>query len=198
MDGGQFRVPQRTSRGTVSRPEPARRPAEKPQPEPEKPAEPTSARVASTPRQPGADSRTVAPSKPPIRLIAAIIGVILLLAGGLFAWSEIKGAAPNIDTSRYQAVFLLNGDIYFGKLEPAGIAYMKLTNIYYIQSPTAGSTDEQEQETTTDQNNIKLIKLGEEIYGPEDTMTISRDHIMFYENLKSDGKVSQAIEKAKQ
>lgn len=199
MDGGQFRVPQRTSRGTVSRPEPARRPAEKPQPEPEKPAEPTPARVAPAPRQARADSPTSPAPKRPLRFVAVIIGVVLLVVGGLFAWSTLKGAAaPGIDTSKYQAVFLVNGDIYFGKLEPAGGDYMKLTNIYYIQSPTTQLTDKETQQASTDQNNVKLIKLGEEIYGPEDAMIISRDQIMLYENLKPNSKVAQAIEKSKQ
>ena len=40
-------------------------------------------------------------------------------------------------------------------------------------------------------------KLGQEIHGPEDEMIISKDHVLFYENLKSDGKVSQSIEQYK-
>lgn len=200
MDGGQFRVPQRTSRGTVSRPEPARRPTEKPQPEPEKLVESTPTRpTPSAPRQSKSESRGSSPRPPlPIRLIVAIVVLVALIVGSWFAWSQLKGtAAPGIDTAKYQAVFLVNGDIYFGKLQAAGSDYMKLTNIYYIQSPTAESTDKETQQTATDQNNVKLIKLGEEIYGPEDAMTISRDQIMLYENLKSDSKVAQAIDKSK-
>lgn len=200
MDGGQFRVPPRNSRGTVSRPEPARRPVEKPQPKPEARPEPTPARAATPVRQQRTETPKRSRKQPlPIRLIVTLVTLILLVSGGLFAWSTMNSAgAPGIDSSKYQAVFLVNGDIYFGKLEAAGPRYMKLTNIYYIQSPTTGSTDGEEQQSATDQNNVKLIKLGEEIYGPEDAMMISRDQIMLYENLKSDGKVSQAIEKAKQ
>jgi len=199
MDGGQFRMPQRTSRGTVSRPEPVRRPvAEKPQPEPEKQSE-APARPAAPARQSRSESRPPARPPLPIRLIFALIAVVILAAGGLFAWSTLNSAsAPGIDTGKYQAVFLVNGDIYFGKLESAGSDHMKLTNIYYIQSPTTEPTDKEAEQTSTDQSNVKLIKLGEEIYGPEDAMIISRDQIMLYENLKPKSKVAQAIEKSKQ
>ena len=93
--------------------------------------------------------------------------------------------------------------MYFGKLEQAGGAYMKLTDIYYLQSQQsvgANASDKDSknpQQTSTDQNNVQLIKLGDEIHGPEDAMVISKDQVLFYENLKSDGKVAQSIDKYK-
>lgn len=202
MDGGQFRVLPRANRGTVSRPEPVRRPMEKPHPQVEKkPAEPASVHAAASPRQ-TKSQHGGAPSRPkhPIRLIVACFTVaVILVAGGLLAWPMLQGPnTPGIDSSKYQAVFLVNGDIYFGKLESADRNYLKLTNIYYIQSPTSKSADDQTEQTADDQNNVQLIKLGEEIYGPEDLMMISRDQVMLYENLKPDSKVAQAIDKYKQ
>lgn len=44
---------------------------------------------------------------------------------------------------------------------------------------------------------MQLIKLGDEIHGPEDEMILSKDQVLFYENLKTDGKVAQSIEKYK-
>jgi len=37
------------------------------------------------------------------------------------------------------------------------------------------------------------VKLGSEIHGPEDLMIINRAQILFVENLKPSGRVSQAI-----
>lgn len=197
MDGGQFRVPQRTSRGTVSRPEPARRPIEKPQsPVEEPPREPAARPVPSSRSQKNDQKPTSTPPKKNRRLwlTGVGIGAVLLVVAGYFAWSNVySAAAPGIDSGKYQAVFLVNGDIYFGKLEPASRDHMKLTNIYYIQSQ-ANSSTENTQQTEKDKNNVQLIKLGEEIYGPEDMMIISRDQIMLYENLKPDSKVAKAIE----
>ena len=123
--------------------------------------------------------------------------VIALGVAGWLAWSAMGGGTA-IDGSKYQAVFFTNGQVYFGKLQAGRDGYMKLTDIYYLQSQSSkeeGSGNP--QETATDQNNVQLIKLGDEIHGPEDEMIISKDQVLFYENLKPDGKVAQSIQKFK-
>jgi len=40
-----------------------------------------------------------------------------------------------------------------------------------------------------------LIKLGSEIHGPDDEMIVSKDQILFFENLKKDSQVSASIDK---
>jgi ABC-type Zn uptake system ZnuABC Zn-binding protein ZnuA len=42
---------------------------------------------------------------------------------------------------------------------------------------------------------VQLIKLGSEVHGPEDAMMIAKAQVLFYENLKPDGKVAQSISK---
>ena len=41
--------------------------------------------------------------------------------------------------------------------------------------------------------NLDLVKLGQEIHGPEDVMNINVDHIVFWEKLKDSSPVVQAI-----
>jgi hypothetical protein len=106
--------------------------------------------------------------------------------------------ATAIDTSKYQAVFFTNGQVYFGKLQSFNDQYLKLTDIFYLQAQSTDSTkDANPQSTSSDQNNVQLIKLGNEVHGPEDQMVISKDQVLFFENLKPDGKVAQSIEKYK-
>lgn len=77
-----------------------------------------------------------------------------------------------------QALFLNTGQVYFGNLwvYPTGYA---INNIYYLQG---------------EGENQKLIKLGEEVHGPEDAMFVPRTSVSFWENLRQDGNVSKAIE----
>jgi len=42
-----------------------------------------------------------------------------------------------------------------------------------------------------------LVKLGNEVHGPYDEMRINRQHIIFVEDLRQDGKIMQAIQKYK-
>lgn len=122
---------------------------------------------------------------------AATLGLLLLLLAGWFVYRS--STAANIDKSRYQAVFFTNGQVYFGKLESLNSGYMKLSDIYYLQAQSAANESENPQETSNKSSDVQLIKLGNEVHGPEDEMIISKDQILFFENLKTDGKVSDSI-----
>ena len=141
------------------------------------------------------------PSKRPLVIVGAIIAV--LAVSGWFVWGAMRSSATAIDGSRYQAVFFTDGQAYFGKLSPLNDNYMKLRDIFYLQAPAdEGQKSEDDasnpqRSTNTQGNSVQLIKLGEEVHGPDDEMVISRDQILFYENLKTDGKVAQSIEQYK-
>jgi len=189
MDEGPFRASRPADRRTVSRSEPAYRQPEEPQ-QPRQ--EPQSADRAPS------SYRTAKSNKPSRRFKLPLILAIIVLAaiiGGL-AWASLnnKNAGTGIDKSKYQAVFFTNGQVYFGKLSTLNDEYLKLTDIYYLQTQTEGETEANPQQTSTDQSDVQLIKLGEEIHGPEDEMVLSKDQLLFYENLKVDGKVAQSIE----
>lgn len=40
---------------------------------------------------------------------------------------------------------------------------------------------------------MQLVKLGEEVHAPEDEIMINREHVLFYENIRPEGRVSQLI-----
>jgi hypothetical protein len=87
----------------------------------------------------------------------------------------------------YQAVFLTNGQVYFGKYSTYNKDYSLLTDIYYLQNSNGLQTD------INPTGNINLVKLGNEIHGPQDAMYIPMASVLFVENLKADGRVVQAI-----
>ena len=89
----------------------------------------------------------------------------------------------NIKVGGYQAVFLTNGQVYFGKITQVDKELVKLEFIYYLP-----------KEITTDKaTQTNLVKLGNELHGPENVMFIDRSHIVFWENLKEDGQIVKAI-----
>jgi hypothetical protein len=73
---------------------------------------------------------------------------------------------------------------------------MKLTDIFYLQTHNTSADSKNPQQTTSQQSNdVQLIKLGSEVHGPDDEMIISKDQVLFFENLKKDGKVTDSISK---
>ena len=118
-------------------------------------------------------------------------GTILAIAiAGLLYIGKDK-EAKFIDTSKDQAVFLTNGQVYFGKVSGITDQYISLTNIYYLNSQQQPDTST--KTTTTAQTSFSLVKLGCELHGPADQMVINREQVSFWENLKTDGKVAKAI-----
>ena len=184
---------QRPEREVAPRPEPAQTLPEEPQPKKETPR--TVQHIGSSHH---VAKEETSKNKIVVTMLI-IIAVIILVISGLLLWSKNKSAA-SIDASKYQAIFLSNGQVYFGKLQALDNGYFKLTKVFYIQGSTdtdadAAKSKDPQQTTSSD---MKLIKLGKEVHGPEDAMIINRDQVQFYENLKSDGEVAKLIDQYKQ
>jgi hypothetical protein len=133
---------------------------------------------------------------PKIAMVAIATAVVAILAvGGWFAWFSMSNAG-GVKTSQYQAVFLTNGQVYFCKLSDPQSTYIKCTDIFYLQ--VQQNVQPEDKDKAADKSQVSLAKLGGELHGPEDNMYISRQQVLFWENLKNDGKVVQAINSYKQ
>lgn len=128
--------------------------------------------------------------------ITAVAAVLMIVAAGWLLYQ--RSGAGAIDSSRYQAVFFTNGQVYFGRLHQLGGGYMKLTDVYYIQSKDEANTDNPQENGEDAAKDMQLIKLGSELHGPEDAMMISKEQILFFENLKPTGEVAKSIANYKQ
>lgn len=171
------------------------------QPEPQRVAEPEPHHAPVSHAR--ASGTRVAPPKKGgkkklILAVVAALALVLLLVGGKYAYDRFVGSP--IDSSKYQAVFLTNGQVYFGKLNKSVDNYYKLTDVFYLQatqSDAAQNESDAQNPQTASQTGVQLIKLGNEVHGPEDTMVIDRSQVLFIENLKKDGKVVDSINKYK-
>ncbi len=157
----------------------------------------TFSQQATTPSAPGGLTPTAAKgaNKKFLPLIVVAV-VILLIGGGYYFW---KGRDVKIASGDYQAVFLSNGQVYFGKIAKANASEVVLRDIYYLitKPPLQTQTPEATPGAQAQQPGYTLIKLGQEMHGPMDEMRINRKHILFIEGLKEDGRVVQAIMQAK-
>jgi hypothetical protein len=93
-----------------------------------------------------------------------------------------------VDPTKHQAIFLNNGQVYFGSITDLNKDFLTLANIYYLRVNQQVQPGQQ-----ASQNDVSLVKLGCELHGPQDIMVVNRDQITFWENLKDDGQVTTAI-----
>ena len=180
LDGGPSRVQQSLDRRPAPRAEPVRR-----QP---LPAQDSPTLDSGYVKEKGDSQRSeVAVVKKPQRLLVVVIilAVLACFVAG-YLWLQRDSVGSVIDSDKYQAVFLTGGNAYYGKLEAINDGYFRLSEVFYIQSNAEGDTGDQG-------GSMQLIKSGNEPRGPEDAMIISRDQVLFFENLKADGKVSELI-----
>ena len=116
------------------------------------------------------------------------IGLFVVLVLATLAASALLVWAGTPSRSGVYAVFLTNGQAYFGNITKEDDHRLILKNIFYIQK---------NPDATQVQNDVTLFKLGNELHGPEDMMEINKSQVMFLERLKSDGKVMKAIQNYK-
>ena len=84
--------------------------------------------------------------------------------------------------ARYQAVFLSNGQTYFGHYLDRLGPYVKVENAFYItQQPT---TDEGQSPES------RLIRRGSELHQPLPYVLIPKSAILFVEDLRADSQVA--------
>ena len=136
--------------------------------------------------------------------IIMILIVVVVILGGLYfvdKYTNVNIFGVNgedkVTVTDWQAIFLTNGQVYFGKIQSYNSNFLHLEDIYYLQvvqkplqqTQTGDGTVAQSQ----GQSELSLVKLGNELHGPQDAMKINADHVLFVEKLKSDSKVVDAI-----
>lgn len=115
-------------------------------------------------------------------LAAAVLAGVVAVRQGWLPTGPSGGLASQIDRTRYQAVFLTGGQVFFGRVGDVTAEYLTLGDVFYL-SPG------------TEQQPSQLVKRGKELHGPTDPMIIPIDQVLFIENLRSDSDVVTAIGK---
>jgi len=152
--------------------------------------------------RPASDSETAAPHREEKSLgakkkhgnVLQVFNVVMLVGIGLLIGSVALALTHNnngvtkearyVDPSKYQAVFLQTGQVYFGNITNLNNNFLRMSNIYYLT-----------QSSDSKDGNYTLVKLGcQQIHDPLDEMVINRSQVTFWENLNKDGKVVTSIE----
>ena len=194
LDGGPSRLAQAAAgRRAAYRSEPARyQPEEPPQSQPQPPVE-KAAEPEKAPRRQRSATKQSGGSLW-FRWIVTILLVVLVGIAGWWAYSRQQNVDFLIEEDKFQAVFLSNGQVYFGRLSAVNDRYMQLTNVFYLERQiTAGAEAEATTEPSGNDNNFQLLKYSDVLYGSDDLMVISRDDIIRYENLNPNGVIARAI-----
>ena len=99
---------------------------------------------------------------------SAIATGVFVLALFFTQWWDLT--LPAVGRARYQAVFLTNGQTYFGRYYDRIGAYVKIEDVYYLQQVAASGTD---------QSSTHIVRRGAELHEPSSRMLVPRTAILF-------------------
>jgi hypothetical protein len=121
---------------------------------------------------------------------AVVVLLVALVVAVGFSNGKGDDEGKYVDTGKLQAVFLNTGQVYFGNVKTLNNNYVVLTNIYYLQTSNGSNSSTQSSNQNT---NVSLVKLGCELHEPYDQMVINRSQVTFWENLQDGGQVAKAV-----
>jgi len=109
------------------------------------------------------------------------LALLLVLLSGCGGSDDLRFA------TEYQAVFMDNGQVFFGRVQKSGPSFLTLRDVFYIQRQA--SKDGKEEPRAV------LLKRGSEWHGP-DSMLINLEHVVLIEPVAPDSRVFQLIMQA--
>ena len=114
------------------------------------------------------------------------IATLVFILAALFAqWWDFT--VPSLGRAQYQAVFLTNGQIYFGRYYDRLGAYAKIEDVYYFQD-TTGTEQNATQET-------RIVRRGHELHDPAARMLVPKSAILFVEDLTEASAIAQFMQR---
>lgn len=111
--------------------------------------------------------------------------LLVPIVAAIAAATVDPAALPFSGTEKLYAVFLLDGQAYFGHLDDVPWSdTIRLTDVYYFEDA---------RKTTTDLP-VGMLKRGVELHQPADGMRIRRDKVLAIERVALSSPVAVAIE----
>jgi hypothetical protein len=108
---------------------------------------------------------------------------VLVFVAALFFTQWWDFTVPTFGRAQYQAVFLANGQTYFGRYYDRFGAYAKIEDVYYLQQ--ASTTD------ATAPSDTRIVRRGQELHAPAARMLVPKSQILFVEDLTDASPIAQ-------
>jgi hypothetical protein len=115
-------------------------------------------------------------------LIILLIILVVVLGLGIWLGVKILGRQNPEAPSKYSAIYLQTGDIYFGEL--SWFPWPSLKNVWLIQR----SVDQQNQVQ------LGIVPLKNSFWGPTDKIYLNPKQVVFWTNLRKDSQLIKALE----
>ncbi|HEY0267947.1 MAG TPA: hypothetical protein VGC12_01805 [Methyloradius sp.] len=115
--------------------------------------------------------------------IQTLAAFVIAVALCMLAYQGASHSRLPVLSTQYHAVALMNGQLFFGRLEGLGDDYTVLRDVFYIQA--------RQKPGSTEIANV-LVKRGGEAHAP-DRMIINRQQVLLIEPVKEGSQIAKLI-----
>lgn len=115
-------------------------------------------------------------------VLIILVAVILALALGAYTTFKILNKSQDMKASKFTAVYMVSGDIYFGKMD--WFPWPRLKTVWYLQR----SVDQQNQPQ------LGVAPFKKIIWSPIDEIYINPKQIILWTKIKAGSELAKALE----
>lgn len=133
------------------------------------------------------------------KLIVKLVVVAVLVVGGVYLYTMLNAPSlpDGLQTDAKKAVFLTDGQVYFGDVEVANNDFLLIKNPYYLQTAVKlqGTGDDKEKQEA--KQSLQVVALGGEglqYHAPERAMYIPWDKIKYIENMTGESEILKVMQ----
>ena len=121
------------------------------------------------------------------RIVRNVAVAVLVFLSALLVTQWWDFTVPAFGRAHYQAVFLTDGHIYFGRYYDRIGAYAKIEDSYYLQQTQASDASAPAD--------TRLIRRGHELHEPATRMLLPKSAILFIEDLADASPIAQFMQR---
>jgi hypothetical protein len=127
--------------------------------------------------------------------IALNLALGALLVRSSTAATKASTGSPSFSATAWYAVFVnsQNQEAFVGHVSGATSTDITMKDIYYLTFEAKDAAGNQIANPKADEFKPVIKKLGQEVYGPKDTVTVNRLNLRYYTELRDDSQVVKAI-----
>lgn len=115
-------------------------------------------------------------------IIIAVIVIVIVIALGVWLGFRFFSTPDPAGPSQYSAVFMVTGDIYYGKL--SWFPWPRLKEVWFLQR----GVDPQSQQVQ-----LGIAPFRTAFWGPVDSIYLNPKQILLWTRLRNDSQVAQAF-----
>lgn len=115
-------------------------------------------------------------------VIALVIAVVLVLVLGVFITLGIINKSDDMKASKFTAVYMTSGDIYFGKMD--WFPWPRLKSVWYLQR----GVDQKNQPQ------LGIAPFKKIVWSPIDEIYLNPKQMILWTKIKADSELAKALE----